>query len=76
MKTNPEERITMKEMKEHKLFKGQFEKYKNMNDELMMSGEKQCKAIADYINFNGEFEEDYLISEEKKKMDDLFNQFF
>ena len=76
MKTNPEERITMKEMKEHKLFKGQFEKYKNMNEELMMSGEKQCKAIADYINFNGEFEEDYLISEEKKKMDDLFNQFF
>ena len=47
-----------------------------MNEELMMSGEKQCKAIADYINFNGEFEEDYLISDEKKKMDDLFNQFF
>lgn len=76
MNINPEQRITMKEIKEHKLFNGQFEKYKNLNEELMMSGEKQCKAIADYISFNGEFEEDYLISEEKKKMDDIFNQFF
>ena len=66
----------MNEIKNHKLFKGNFEKFCKMNESLCLGENKHTQDIIKYIEFHGEFEEDYQMSDEKKKMDDMFNQFF
>lgn len=76
--TIPEKRIAITEIKADKLFNGKFNDYITMGRNLFMCGNdcSQSKKIIDYINFHGEFKEDYLISEENKKMEDIFNEFF
>lgn len=76
MEVNASKRIKMNDIKNHKLFKSNFEKFCKMNENLCLGESKHTQDIIKYIEFHGEFEEDYQISEEKKKMDDMFNQFF
>ena len=75
---NPEKRFKMNDIKNHKYYNknGGFDKYIKINDELVNISDEQVKSFVDYIKFNGEFKEDYEMTEEKKKMDDLFNNFF
>ena len=75
---NPEKRFKMNDIKNHKYYNknGGFDKYIKINDELVNISDEQVKSFVDYIKFNGEFKEDYQMNEEKKRMDDLFNNFF
>ena len=75
---NPEKRFKMEDIKKHKFFSknGGFENNINTNEELSNSEDSQVKSFIDYIKFNGEFKEDYEMTEEKKRMDDIFNNFF
>ena len=68
----------MNDIKNHKYYNknGGFDKYIKINDELVNISDEQVKSFVDYIKFNGEFKEDYQMNEEKKRMDDLFNNFF
>ena len=75
---NPDKRFKMNDIKNHKFYNkyGGFDKNVNINKELVNVSDEQVKSFVDYIKFNGEFKEDYEMTEEKKKMDDLFNNFF
>ncbi len=75
---NPDKRFKMNDIKNHKFYNkyGGFDKNVNINEELVNVSDEQVKSFVDYIKFNGEFKEDYEMTEEKKKMDDLFNNFF
>ena len=75
---NPQKRFKMNDIKNHKYYNknGGFDKYIKINDELVNISDEQVKSFVDYIKFNGEFKEDYQMNEEKKRMDDLFNNFF
>lgn len=76
MNVDVDKRIKMNEIKNHKLFQGNFEKLCKMNESLCLGENKHTQDIIKYIEFHGEFEEDYQMSDEKKKMDDMFNHFF
>ena len=41
----------------------------------LIKSDKQIKDFIEYIQFSGDFCEDYEFSEDKKKMDDLFANF-
>lgn len=68
----------MEDIKKHKFYSknGGFENNINTNEELSNSEDSQVKSFIDYIKFNGEFKEDYEMTVEKKRMDDIFNNFF
>ena len=78
MNVNPEKRPNIEEITKDKLWEkyGGFDKIKELNKDLvMMKSDKQIKEFIDYIQFSGDFCEDYEFNEQKKIMDDLFANF-
>ena len=78
MNVEPEKRPKVEEIIKDKLWEknGGFEKIRGLNKDLvMMKSDKQIKEFIEYIQFSGDFSEDYEFDEDKKKMDDLFANF-
>lgn len=78
MNVSPEKRPTVKEIINDKLWDkyGGFEKIRNLNTNLVMTkSDKQIKDFIEYIQFSGDFCEDYEYNDAKKEMDDLFANF-
>ena len=78
MKVEPEKRPSVKEIIKDKFWEkyGGFEKISNLNKDLIViKGDEQIKRFSEYIQFSGDFIEDYEFNEEKKKMEDLFANF-
>ena len=78
MNVDPEKRPKTEEIVTDKLWEkfGGFEKLRGLNNELaLLKSDKQIKDFIEYIQFSGDFSEDYEFSEDKKKMDDLFANF-
>ena len=78
MNVDPMKRPLIKEIMEDKLWDkfGGFGKVRQLNDQLVEnSDDEQINKFLEYINFEGDFSEDYEYSEEKKKMNDLFSDF-
>ena len=78
MNVDPEKRPNTEEIINDKLWEkyGGFNKIKELNKDLvMLKSDKQIKEFIEYIQFSGDFYEDYEFNEDKKKMDDLFADF-
>ena len=78
MSVDPEKRPNIDEIIKDKLWEkfGGFNKLKELNKDLvMMKNDKQVKGFIEFIEFSGDFCEDYEFNEDKKKMDDLFANF-
>ena len=78
MNVDPEKRPKVGDIMNDKLWEkyGGFKKIKDLNKDLVvMTYDKQIKDFIDYIQFSGDFCEDYEYNEDKKKMDDLFADF-
>ena len=78
MGVEPEKRPKVQEIINDRLWEnyGGFEKIRGLNKDLfMMKNDNQIKSFVEYIQFSGDFCEDYEYNEDKKKMDDLFADF-
>ena len=77
MNVDPKKRLNLKEIKEHKFFENCFDNYLNLNNVLIDSKNEDnyIKTIINEIELNGIYKNNYLHLEEKKFVDDLFNQF-
>ena len=54
---------------------GGFDKVRKLNDNLAEVKDERINKFLEFINFEGDFSEDYEYNEEKKKMNDLFADF-
>ena len=78
MKVEPEKRPSLKDIINDSLWEkhGGFEKIREFNKDLILvKSDEQIKRFIEYIQFSGDFVEDYEYNEDKKKMDDLFANF-
>ena len=77
MNTDPMKRPLIKEVIEDKLLEkfGGFDKVRKLNDNLAEVKDERINKFLEFINFEGDFSEDYEYNEEKKKMNDLFADF-
>ena len=76
MNVEPEKRPSITDIRNDKLWEsyGEFNKIREL-DLTINNDDKQIKDFIDYIQFSGDFSEDYEFNEDKKKMDDLFANF-
>ena len=78
MMVEPEKRPSVGDIIKDKLWGkyGGFEKIRELNKDLIViKADEQLRKFSEYIQFSGDFVEDYELSEDKKKMDDLFANF-
>ena len=78
MKIEPEKRPNVKDIINDKLWEKYegFDKVRELNKDLIMiKTDNQIKEFIEYIQFSGDFCEDYEYNENKKKMEDLFADF-
>ena len=77
MDIDPMKRPSIKEIMKDKLWEkfGGFDKVRKLNDNLAEVKDERINKFLEFINFEGDFSEDYEYNEEKKKMNDLFADF-